>query len=144
MGEMAPCLRSAFAVLHLGCANVYVRASSLAPVSFVKNGKPSYECVLTFSRTSESELFIKLGRQELLIKSGRQQRKHISPDAYHSCSNVIHVCDLSDFSKHGFIQWRLDDPTVYKSTGCSLLLRGLNVMWHCCEDILNSLSKISV
>ena len=32
MGEMPPCLRSAFAVLHLGCANVYVRASSLAPV----------------------------------------------------------------------------------------------------------------
>ena len=32
MGEMAPCLRSAFPVLHLGCANVYVRASRLAPV----------------------------------------------------------------------------------------------------------------
>ena len=32
MGEMTPCLRSAFAVLHLGCANVYVRASNLAPV----------------------------------------------------------------------------------------------------------------
>ena len=32
MEEMTPCLRSAFAVLHLGCANVYVHASSLAPV----------------------------------------------------------------------------------------------------------------
>ena len=32
MGEIAPCLLAAFVVLHIGCANVYVRASSLAPV----------------------------------------------------------------------------------------------------------------
>ena len=31
MGEIAPCLRAAYVVLHIGCANVYVRAASLAP-----------------------------------------------------------------------------------------------------------------
>ena len=33
MGKIAPCLCTAFVVLHIGCANVYVRASSLAPVT---------------------------------------------------------------------------------------------------------------
>ena len=37
IGEITPCLRAAFVVLHIGCANVYVRASSLAPVILLAN-----------------------------------------------------------------------------------------------------------
>ena len=76
MGEIAPCLRAAFVVLHIGCANVYVRASSLAPVNYTADSRTSTQHQWIYSLAKHYPTGHYEKPDELLSRDHTKSRNH--------------------------------------------------------------------